>query len=150
MDGEMNDGWGNTIIIDVKKRRGWKREGKEKIEIHHTQIETIHHQLAERTLLGTVRVILIGKNNSRVIVRGLCDNGSQVNLVSQAVVQALNMKIKSEQTTLLGMGGNKFRFLLRGSPIKDHIKRQQRINGKIQCSQKHYHIRTKGDDAEMA
>lgn len=46
------------------------------------------------------------RNGLFLTIRALCDNGSQVNLITQAAVQKLDLKPYPELTTFTGVGGN--------------------------------------------
>lgn len=48
----------------------------------------------------------MGTNGLFYSTRSLLDNGSQVNLITHAVIQQLNVKMHPDQTTFLGLGGN--------------------------------------------
>lgn len=48
---------------------------------------------------------MTGNQEKEVSVRALCDNGSQVNLITQGVIQQLREKINPEQITFVGVGG---------------------------------------------
>lgn len=66
------------------------------------------HQTTRREaiILGTAQIRIQGEKGTKVNTRALCDNGSQVNLITTAVVQQLNKKPTSNQTTFVGVGGN--------------------------------------------
>lgn len=57
--------------------------------------------------MGTANIKVIGNNNVEYYIRALCDNGSQVNLITQRATQLLNVTPNSVRTTFIGIGGNK-------------------------------------------
>lgn len=56
--------------------------------------------------LGTAQIKVLGNRGINVAVRALCDNGSEVNLVTASTVQQLLEKPRNGQTTFFGVGGN--------------------------------------------
>lgn len=83
----------------VKKRIA--RELDEPLNIH-----SIKHITFDKIILGTARVHFETKNKKFEIVRSLCDNGSQVNLITSEVIAKLQIKPNSNKTSFIGMGGN--------------------------------------------
>lgn len=66
-----------------------------------TDLETI-----DNIILGTAIIQIMDTRQSAISFRALLDNGSQVNLITKAAIQQLNIKIQPERTTFLGLGGN--------------------------------------------
>ncbi|XP_070531351.1 uncharacterized protein [Cardiocondyla obscurior] len=58
-------------------------------------------------LLATARVIITNKYNKKIIVRALIDPGSEVSIISEALVEKLHLPRKSDTTTIFGIGGDK-------------------------------------------
>lgn len=58
-------------------------------------------------ILGTAQVQFRTANKKVHIVRSLCDNGSQVNLISRESVKKLKIKPELSKTSFIGIGGNK-------------------------------------------
>ncbi|XP_070515375.1 uncharacterized protein [Cardiocondyla obscurior] len=58
-------------------------------------------------LLVTARVIITDKYNKKIIVRALIDPGSEVSIISEALVEKLHLPRKSDTTTIFGIGGDK-------------------------------------------
>lgn len=71
----------------------------------------IHHQGVVKddleVILGTATIKLVKQTGIEINTRALCDNGSQVNLISQSVIQQLGKKPDPERTSFIGIGGNK-------------------------------------------
>lgn len=67
------------------------------------------HQVAtgDSVILGTANIVIKGKENLEVRTRALCDNGSQVNLITTTIVQQLRETPNSERTSFVGVGGSK-------------------------------------------
>lgn len=66
---------------------------------------SIHHTTDANVILGTARVIVIGFNEIEVELRALCDNGSQVNLITLSAIHQLSLKMKSQRMDFTGVGG---------------------------------------------
>lgn len=49
----------------------------------------------------------MGDQGTKQTIRALCDNGSQVNLISNNISQKLGLKPNSNRTTFIGIGGTK-------------------------------------------
>lgn len=75
---------------------------------HFKKLEplTIHQIDSPHTIiLGTASVKISGPKGVFLRVRALCDNGSQVNLITAATVHQLNENPKRNRTTFSGIGG---------------------------------------------
>lgn len=76
--------------------------------VHFKKLPTLTiHQITNRDsiILGTAQIIIQGENTA-INTRALCDNGSQVNLITTAVVQQLRETPRASQTSFIGVGGN--------------------------------------------
>lgn len=92
------------------------------------------HQLREQRreiVLGTANIIISGKHGIEHSVRALCDNGSQVNLITQTTVLQLNEKPTIEKTTLLGVGGTSLGSSLGEVTLKIKLKTGSSITSKF-------------------
>lgn len=56
-------------------------------------------------MLGTARVTIQTENNEGKEFRALCDNGSQVNLVTMSAVRRLNLRGREKRVQLVGING---------------------------------------------
>lgn len=56
-------------------------------------------------ILGTAQITIVGANKEEQRIRALCDNGSQVNLITMSAVEKINGKPLYEQTSFCGVGG---------------------------------------------
>lgn len=66
----------------------------------------MHIASSPQIILGTARVTILGRIEQPCqTVRALCDNGSQVNLITVRALQRLGKKFTSKQTSFLGIGG---------------------------------------------
>lgn len=96
------------------------------------------HQLIKRyeeIILGTARIRLVGKNGNECITRALCDNGSQVNLITQVTILKLGEKPSFEKTTFQGVGGNSL-----GSSLGEVNLKMKLKNGNL-LKQKFYVVK---------
>lgn len=57
-------------------------------------------------ILGTARINLVGTSGLKLNVRVLVDNGSQVNLISQTIINHLGEIYNREPSPFIGVGGN--------------------------------------------
>lgn len=55
--------------------------------------------------MGTAIINIIGNQGNNHQIRALCDNGSQVNLISRRISQNLGLISSISQTTFIGIGG---------------------------------------------
>lgn len=69
------------------------------ITIHHTREE-------DSVILGTANIKIRGNGTDQATIRALCDNGSQVNLITDRVLQKLNLRPTPSETNFVGVGGN--------------------------------------------
>lgn len=79
---------------------------------HNVNEKTIHNikQAADGTgmggtTLGTAIIQIVNCCSQEKTLRALCDNGSQINLISQKGLEKLKLKSKSAKITLLGVSG---------------------------------------------
>lgn len=66
------------------------------------------HQLSKNEddiILGTAQIKIVGNNGEELKIRALCDNGSQVNLITLSAVEKINAKLDYQQTNFTGIGG---------------------------------------------
>lgn len=66
------------------------------------------HQLSkgqDNIILGTAQIKIMGPQGEEATIRALCDNGSQVNLITLSAVEKINGKIQFGQTNFCGVGG---------------------------------------------
>lgn len=60
----------------------------------------------ENIILGTAIIRIVTREGGELITRALCDNGSQVNLITTTIIQKLREKPVANQTSFIGIGGN--------------------------------------------
>lgn len=58
-----------------------------------------------QVILGTARLPIIARSGTEYRIRALCDNGSQVNLISNQIALKLGLTTSISRTTFLGIGG---------------------------------------------
>lgn len=91
---------------------------------------------SDNVVLGTARITIKGMNNIETTIRALCDNGSQVNLITQSVIQALNERPTIEKVTFTGIGGNSL-----GSSTGEILLELKLTNGEY-IAEKFYVVKT--------
>lgn len=69
-------------------------------------------QMNENAILGTAVVRIASRTGSELKIRTLCDNGSQVNLITKTAVQQLGGGIASNRTSFTGIGGHTLGYSL--------------------------------------
>lgn len=76
--------------------------------------------------MGTAQITIFGQNKEELKIRALCDNGSQVNLITLSAVERINGKPQFKQTNFCGVGGKSVGISLGEIWLKIRL-----INGKI-------------------
>lgn len=111
------NGWSDEWELDPPSLpKSKKNPLSNEIAIHQAQVD-------DGIILVTARIDFVSKDGLEVNVRALSDNGSQVNLITQALVQQLNEKMIPEQTIFTGIDGNNFGHSLREIYLKFRLKK---------------------------
>lgn len=63
------------------------------------------NKISDDIILGTAQIKIVGKQGEELKIRALCDNGSQVNLITLSAIERINEKPRFEQTSFCGVGG---------------------------------------------
>lgn len=93
-----------------RKRRLGRLESPNTNSKKSTEINIHHQELLgddREIMLGTARINVKGNLDIKIMVRAICDNGSQVNLITQAAIQQLGLKPNPKVSFFQGIGGNK-------------------------------------------
>lgn len=61
----------------------------------------------DKIILGTAQVHFERKNKTIEKLRSLCDNGSQVNLITKDAIRKLGVELEPNKISFIGVGGNK-------------------------------------------
>lgn len=98
-------------------RRTKKRQVR---ELNHSALQ--NNKPSDSIILGTANIFITRENGTELKVRALCDNGSQVNLITHSILQQLGQKPRGMQTTFYGIGGSNLGTSLGEVMIKIRLK----------------------------
>lgn len=100
---------------------------------HSNHSKIIHHQTDDdsHVILGTAQITLEGENGNKITARALCDNGSQVNLISQTTIHQLGEKLIKRETNFAGVGGNSLGSALGEIWLNIKLRNNQNLNEKF-------------------
>lgn len=101
-----------------------KTTGKD-TDIPTTQAKIHSIASPNKMVLGTAQ-ITIHHGNKATIVRALCDNGSQVNLVTKQAIRPLGVKLKPSGVSFSGIGGSRL-----GASLGCAVLRIKTLDGKF-------------------
>ena len=103
----------------------WLQCGGPQPTIHVKKREevTMHRDSAQDSIiLGTAQIKIKGTGNRELSTRALCDNGSQVNLVTTSIIQQLGEKPRVNQTSFIGVGGSQLGSAMGETTLKIQLK----------------------------
>lgn len=92
------------------------------------------HQLNRRSdnvILGTAQITIEGIHGEELRLRALCDNGSQVNLITLSAIEKINQKMQTTSTNFSGIGGRELGTSLGEVWLKIKIKQREHIVAKF-------------------
>lgn len=78
-------------------------------------------------LLGTAEVKIKEEKEQQLTIRALCDNGSQVNLITQTAIEKLNLQPQRTKIGFSGMGGKTLGQAMGETPITFYLRYGSRI-----------------------
>lgn len=73
-------------------------------------------------ILGTARITIKGAEGIEHTIRALCDNGSQVNLITLSAAMKFGLKPKKSQTSFVVIGGNTLGSSIGEVPVTIKLK----------------------------
>ncbi|XP_018406810.1 PREDICTED: uncharacterized protein LOC108782911 [Cyphomyrmex costatus] len=76
-------------------------------EVHTLHSSTEQHSVTSCVLLATAQVVAIAENGENLKARVLIDQGSEISLISERLVQLLHLPRKHSSISLIGIGGLK-------------------------------------------
>lgn len=84
-----------------------KSTGSKQTENHVLHSSINQRSISSTVLLATAQILVVGPNNDIVKARALIDQGSEVSLISEHLVQLLHLPRSHSSISLIGIGGKK-------------------------------------------
>lgn len=101
-----NPNWVRSTPVNKNEKGNFNQQPRTSGQQHHTRPSSANHLSSKEVevLLTTIQLKVKSADGNYVILRGLLDQGSQVNLITENVAQLLKLQRKKLHATVSGVG----------------------------------------------